>query len=354
MPPMRWKLLSSAAISLLIVILAYLNRAWLGEALTLLDQARPIYLLIAMGVIALSYLVSAQVFAVALSSLGHQVSILRLWATALTAIMISQAVPAGGVGSYAFLIGNFRRRGVSPGSATLIASLETLSYVLAMLLLFTFSILFLTTHGMATGQASYVAGGVALTAISTAIFVLSRPIAVLKGWLAGARLLSARLSGRNWPGEWAERLLDELGRGRGLMASQRRTVLLLVLIQLAALVGHSLAMLLVLLAFGEGVSLWIVLAAFGTALLTSTFNVLPGGGGTVEAALVAVLSQLGVGPAAVPAAITFRLLNFWLLAPLAAAGYHWLMHDPIPPAKQAGAPRGKPVAKRSQGARRGA
>jgi uncharacterized membrane protein YbhN (UPF0104 family) len=108
-------------------------------------------------------------------------------------------------------------------------------------------------------------------------------------------------------------------------------VVLLVLIQLAALSGHSLAMLLVLHALGASTSFAGVSAAFGIALITSTFNVLPGGGGTVEAALVAVLTQLGVGPAAVPAAIIFRLFNFWLLAPVAAASYHWLMHEQVSP-----------------------
>ena len=38
-----------------------------------------------------------------------------------------------------------------------------------------------------------------------------------------------------------------------------------------------------------------------------------------------VLGFLAVGPAAVPAAIIFRLLNFWLLLPPAALGYAWLM-----------------------------
>jgi uncharacterized protein (TIRG00374 family) len=90
-------------------------------------------------------------------------------------------------------------------------------------------------------------------------------------------------------------------------------------------------MLLVLHALGTDVSFAVVLSAFGVALVTSTFNVLPGGGGTVEAALVAVLSQMGVGPAAVPAAIIFRLFNYWLAAPIAAICYHWLMNEPVTP-----------------------
>jgi len=70
------------------------------------------------------------------------------------------------------------------------------------------------------------------------------------------------------------------------------------------------------------------LAAFGAALVTSLFNVLAGGGGTIETILAAVLGFLGVGPAAVPAAVIFRLLNFWLLLPLAGFAYAWLTREP--------------------------
>jgi uncharacterized protein (TIRG00374 family) len=329
MPQARWKLITSALISLAILVLAYLNRAFIVEAFGLLRQAEPIWLVAAFVLICLSYLVSAQVFNIVLRSLGYQMSMLRLWATALVAIVVSQSVPAGGVGSYAFLLSNFNRRGVSSGESTLIASLETLSYAVAMLLMFAFSLVFLAFHGMVTGRASYVAGVVAIAVIAAAAFALTRPEATLKQWLMGLQRRVDQLLGRASSGHWAETLIAELHVGRELLANRRRDVLLLVLVQLTALSGHSLAMLLVLKALGVSIGLWAVMAAFGIALITSTFNVLPGGGGTVEAALVAVLTQLGVGPAAVPAAIIFRLFNFWLLAPVAAACYHWLMHEPV-------------------------
>ncbi len=331
MPQSRWKLLTSVVISLVILVLAYLNRAWIIAAFGLLHEARPAWLVAAFVLICLSYLISSQVFNVVLRSLGFQMGVLRLWATALVAIIISQSVPAGGVGSYAFLISNFNRRGVSPGESALIASLETLSYAVAMLLMFSFSLFFLTFHGMVTGRASYVAGVVAVAVIAGVAFGLTRSEATLKRWLSALQRGVGRLLGHQWSGAWAENLIAELVVGRNLLASRRRDVMLLVLIQLTALTGHSVAMLLVLQAFDVRVSLWAVGAAFGVALITSTFNVLPGGGGTVEAALVAVLTQLGAGPAAVPAAIIFRLFNFWLLAPVATACYHWLMHENVKP-----------------------
>jgi uncharacterized protein (TIRG00374 family) len=99
---------------------------------------------------------------------------------------------------------------------------------------------------------------------------------------------------------------------------------MLVLIQLAALTVHSLAMLTVLWGLGVKTSIFVVMTAFGIALITSTFNVLPGGGGTVEAVLVLTLTQLGVETEAYIAAVIFRLLNFWLMTPIAAICYRWL------------------------------
>ncbi len=324
----RWQLTISALISLSILILAIVKRHEIIEAFGRLQQAQPAWLVIALIVILISYLISSQVFQVVLSSLGYHLGVFRLWATALVAIIISQSFPAGGVGSYAFLVGKFHRHGVPSGQATLIASLETLSYVSAMLLIFSFSLIYLATHRLATGEASYLAGIMAFVIISGAVFVLTRSEKTLTRWLLGIKNGLARLFRRSWGDDWVVHIVGDLARGRALLASRRRDIALLVLIQIIALAGHSLAMLLVLYSLGVSSSLLVVLTAFGIALITSSFNVLPGGGGTVEVALIAVLAQLGIGPEAVPAAIIFRLLNFWLLAPVAVGCYHWLMHEP--------------------------
>lgn len=131
----------------------------------------------------------------------------------------------------------------------------------------------------------------------------------------------------------SEAIIAEVVRNRDLMLTQPGLVAQLVAIQLVALSGDSQALLLVLQSLGVAPSFGVALAAFGVALITSTFNVLPGGGGAVETVLVTVLLQFSVGAVALPAAILFRLLNFWALLPVAVAGYAWLMRPsghPIP------------------------
>jgi uncharacterized protein (TIRG00374 family) len=136
-----------------------------------------------------------------------------------------------------------------------------------------------------------------------------------------------RLLRRPWGDDWVHAVVAEVVRGRELIAGRTRLLVLLLLIQLAALIGHSLALLVILHSLGDPAGIHVAIAAFGITLLISSFNVLPGGGGTVETVLAATLVHLGIGPAAVPAAILFRLLDFWAILPLAGAAYLWLSRE---------------------------
>jgi uncharacterized protein (TIRG00374 family) len=330
-PQPRWRLALGLLMTLAILGLALLNRAWILEALSLARAAQPIWLAAALAIILGSFLVSSRVFQIVLRSLGHHMGGLRLWATTLVAIVTSQSLPAGGVGSYAFLLQSFRRRGVPAGQSALIATLEALSYAGAMLLFSIFGLAYLASRTLVADPdgtsllTPLLAVGVGLLPIGGAVGLLTRDEATLTRWLLALHRLLAWALRRPLDDAWVRHTVAELSRGRALIAERPGMIALLVLIQLAALSGHSLALYLILLSLGAHVSFLAVLAAFGIALLTSTVNVLPGGGGTVEATLVAVLAQLGAGQAAVPAAILFRLLNFWIMLPLAAGCYGWLM-----------------------------
>jgi uncharacterized protein (TIRG00374 family) len=328
----RWQLIVSIALTCGVLVLAYVKRDRIWSSFELLREAQPAWLLLAVALEIFSFFCASQVYYRVLRSLGYHFSALRLWMIALVAIILSQSVPAGGVASYAFIVQTFRRRGVSGGHAALTASLEALSYAGAMLLLFGFSLGYLTLRSGfgAAEDASLVAALVAVLVIGGALFILTREQEVLTRWLLGIKNGVARLLGRSWSDAPIHKIVDDLARGRALVAARRSEILLLVLIQLSALAGHSLAMLVVLRGLGATTSVFVVLAAFGIALITSTFNVLPGGGGTVEAVLVFSLTQLGVGEQAYVAAPLFRLLNFWLLLPVAAIAYRLLMHGSAP------------------------
>jgi uncharacterized protein (TIRG00374 family) len=325
-----WRLVTGALISAGILVFAFLERTWILEALGLARNAHPAWLLLAFAVILAGFLISSQVFRVVLYSLDRRVGVLRLWATAMVAIVTSQLFPAGSVASYAFLLDTFRRRGISASEAVLVASLEMLSYAGAMVIFSIFGLAYLASRILAadpdgsTLLAPMLAAGIALLAIGGVLLLLTRAEATLTRWLLSLHRPLHGLLRRPRDDAWVYSSVAELARMRALVSERRGMIALLVAIQLAALSSHSLGLYLVLHSLGASPSFLTVLSAFGIALLTSTVNVLPGGGGTVEAALVAVLTQLGAGAVAIPAAIVFRLLNFWVMLPIAAGCYAWL------------------------------
>lgn len=324
-----WRLVLGLLLICAIGVLAYLNRGEIAESLALFAQAQPIWIGMALVVEQLSFICAALVYRRILKSFGVHISMLRLWAIALVTIVLSQSVPAGGVASYAFLIQSFRRHGVSAGQATLLASLEALSYAVAMLLLFFFSVFYLGGVG-ADGNVGVIAALSAVLAITTVVFIITRTEAQLTRWALAIKNGLARVLRQRWSDERPLKLVGELVHARALFAERRGELIWLVLIQFIAQVGHSLTMLLVLRSLGGSASVFVVMSAFGIALMTSTFNILPGGGGTVETAIVLTLRGLGVDEHAIGAAVLFRLLNFWLMLPVIALCYRWLMHGSLP------------------------
>lgn len=323
-------MLGSVGVSVLVLALLGVNRAWLAEAITLVRDARPVWLLAAGALITGSYGISAQVLGVVVRSFGVRVGAARVWLIAVGAITISQSIPAGGVGSYAYLIGSFKRRGLTTAQAALVALLEALSYAGAMVLFGLVSGLYIGGRlligvGTAPTIAPFVVGGVAIACVIGVVIGLTRSEVTLRRGLMplADRFRFDRLLRRRVVQRGVAAGITEFVRQRQIVMDQPGMMLRLIVIQLLALLGHSLALLLVLWSLGVSGSLAVVIAAFGVALITSTFNVLPGGGGTVETMLLIVLVQFGIGAPAVPAAILFRLLNFWLFLPIVLVGWLW-------------------------------
>jgi uncharacterized protein (TIRG00374 family) len=317
----------SGLLVLALLVVVVVRREYIWHEIQVLREADPLWLLGALGLVLLGFFCASQVYQIALRQLGYRLGVTRLWGTAIVAIMLSQAVPAGGIASYAFIVESLRRRGVSAGHAALVAALEGVSYICGMVLYFGFALAFITVRsgiGAAEGL-SFGAAVMALAVIGAALFLLTRSQQVIERWLLALWRGLARLLRREWSDTPVLHLAEELARGRALMSQRPLEMLLLVVVQLASLTCHSLAMLAVLYSLNAPTSLFVVMAGFGVTLIASTFNVLPGGGGTVETALALTLGQLGVGQAALAAALIFRILNFWLIAAPAFLCYRWLM-----------------------------
>jgi uncharacterized protein (TIRG00374 family) len=165
--------------------------------------------------------------------------------------------------------------------------------------------------------------------VSGYIFIGSRPHATLHDWAMRAKRAIERVSGPIWHDSQVHRMVEEITHNRRLMMEQPVKLLFLICLQLTIFVLHSLALLAILHSLGLSIAPLAVLAAYGLALIVSTYTILPAGGGTVEAALTLTLTVQGVPlEAALGATVLFRLCSFWLLLPLGAICYRLLMRAP--------------------------
>jgi uncharacterized protein (TIRG00374 family) len=327
-----WSFLISGAI--LAALLAIVIRNWTHiqikahEALVLIQEARPGWLALAAVAVLLGFLCAGQIYGRVLATLGYQARALWLSAAAMVTMLLSQALPFGTVASYAFLTTSLRKRGVPAASVAVIASLELLSWGGAMLILFVYGMIYVlvTTSNSVIARASL--SGFATVAILIAgyLYLGTRPRDTLHTWAMSFKRTIERFFGPIWHDSQIQRMVDEITHNRRLMAEQPRRVISLILLQLTIFALHSLALLAILHGLGVAIGPLGTLAAYGLALIVSTYTLLPAGGGTVEAALTVGLTIQGVPlEAALGATVIFRLFTFWLLLPLGALGYRAIM-----------------------------
>jgi putative heme transporter len=323
---------------LLAALLAIVIRNWAQieiktrEALVLIHEARPGWLALAAAAILLGFLCAGQIYGRVLAALGYKAPSLWLSGAAMVTMLLSQALPFGTVASYAFLTTSLRKRAVPTSSVAVIASLELLSWGGAMLILFIYGMIYVlvTTSNGTLARASLSGFATVAVLIGGYLYLGTRPRDTLHAWAMNVKRALERLFGPIWQDSQVQRMVDEITHNRQLMADQPWRVLSLILLQLIIFTLQSLALLAILHGLGVPIGPLATLAAYGLALIVSTYTVLPAGGGTVEAALTVGLTILGVPlEAALGATVLFRLLSFWLLLPIGALCYRVIMRNGV-------------------------
>jgi uncharacterized protein (TIRG00374 family) len=301
-----WSYLIGAILFALLIVFLLRNWIEVKGAVERLQSVQPQWLALAFGAVALGFVCAGQVYGRVLATLGFRESAPWLTATALVTVLINHAIPAG--------------------SVALVATLELLSWNGAVLLLFSYGVGYLILSGaIVTPQTYYVSVTTALVILMVLLFVISRPHVTLHSWAQNIKHIADRVFGVVWTDEEVLQVVDEVVANRRLILEQPLRMLLLVVLQLSMFVCHSAALLAILHSLGADPAPLAVLAAYGLALIASTFVILPGGGGAVEAALTLSLGAQGVpGGAALSAALLFRLLSFWLLLPIGLILYRYL------------------------------
>jgi putative heme transporter len=329
-----WAFLVSGMLLATLLVIVIRNWAHIqikaSQALALIHAARPGWLALAALAILAGFLCAGQIYGRVLATLGYKAPSIWLSAAAMVTMLLSQALPFGTVASYAFLTTSLRKRAVPTSSVAVIASLELLSWGGAMLILFIYGMVYvlITTSNGTLARASLSGFATVVVLIGGYLYLGTRPRDTLHTWAMNVKRLIERMFGPTWHDSQVQRMVDEITHNRQLMADQPWRVLSLILLQLIIFTLHSLALLAILHGLGVMIGPLATLAAYGLALIVSTYTVLPAGGGTVEAALTVGLTIQGVPlEAALGATVLFRLFSFWLLLPLGALCYRTIMRD---------------------------
>jgi uncharacterized protein (TIRG00374 family) len=268
----------------------------------LLRQARPAWLLLAIALQLATYACSATIWYRALRRASIHHSFMSLMGLGVAKLFTDQAIPSAGVGGTLLVVEALQRRGVSRGAAMAALLVDLVAYYAGFALILGTSLIFLWMHQDLNLTILAMAGVfvVLALAIPGVIFWLTRPDqATHLSWLWRVSMLRLVLAPiveapANIIRDWA--LLGQM------------LVLHVIIFLLDA--GTLLAMLSTL---GQSLPFASALASFMVASLTATVGLVPGGLGTFEGALVAMLTLFGLSlETALAAALLLRGVTFWL------------------------------------------
>ncbi|GIW01643.1 lysylphosphatidylglycerol synthase transmembrane domain-containing protein [Roseiflexus sp.] len=299
----------------------------LHELHQVLTTANPWWLTAAVICKVLTPLGTATLYAGVLRMLGHHIRAISLWLIAQMAIVINMAFPAGPMAMSAFLLHVFRRRGVPEGITTIAVVLDSLTYETTFFGLVGFGLAYLLTHrDLSVSQITEV-GIIALIVVVTGMYLwglqrdrddFTRKAIAVQQWLS-------RFLHRQWRPKQVEQFLDELYRGKALVARQPKTFSRLLGIQIAVLCLDILTLYCAFRTVGSDPHLSVVILSYSLASLFAALAPLPGGGGSFEATLVLVASRLGISPTvSLSATLIYRILTFWLPGLLTITMYRLL------------------------------
>jgi Mg2+-importing ATPase len=292
--------MGAAALAAVVLLVAHFadERAFVS----LLEQARPSWLLWALCLQAATYAAQAEIWRLVLRRAGAHLPFGVAYRLSLAKLFVDQALPSVGVSGAVVVTQALQARGEPRPAVMAAVTVDTASYFTAYVLCLAVALAILIGQGHASALIIVVAGLFFVFGTSLAVGVLS-------------------LSGRD-PGPWGARLLKVPGIGRALALLQQAephlarnpgVLLRSTLLQVAITVLDAGTIWVLIRALGTDASPGSIFASFMISSLLRTFGFMPGGLGTFEAASVATLALIGI-PVTVglSATLLFRGLSFWL------------------------------------------
>ena len=320
-----WHIVIGFVTAVAVFVLVGIQRTEIIAIVRVVRSAHVHWLLLAVALQGGVYLSFAAVHRRTLWLLGYRLQLHVLYGIAFVAIFLGRVFPVGGAIPAAFLLYQFRRRGVPDGAGTVAIGLNALSGLAAFVLLLLTGIIYLFANGQFTLEQLLLPGliGLTLAAVALYLWMLHHHRSLLTRRALWLKDLASRLLHRSWDDRGVLVFISDMYASLGLVKQQRSAFLQLVALQVSALLLDALTVWLLFHALGGRSHLSVALLGYCLAYFLSMASTLPGGGGAFEATMILSFVQFGVVPEiAVGVTLLYRLLAFWLPLLIAGPAYY--------------------------------
>jgi uncharacterized protein (TIRG00374 family) len=301
----RWHLRSAWILGIIILaglILVVLKFGELKNFAILIKQARPAWLVCAVGFQFLTYVSVASAWRATLARTDHPVRLSNLVPLGLAKLFTDQAIPSAGMSGNILVARGLSKRGIPPHLVLTALLVDIIGYYIAYMIMVLTTLLILKTYFQAHA---------ALLSAFTLFAVLAVGIPSLIVWIK-------RRSDRPLP--WILKRLPFsnflLQIIRDVPSGLLRDPVLIfknTCFEAGVFLLDALTLWVVLLSIGQAVHPMVPFTVFIAASVVGTVSPLPMGLGTFEAVAVATLGMLGVPiEAALTAALLLRGFTFWI------------------------------------------
>jgi Mg2+-importing ATPase len=269
----------------------------------LLDEAQPLWLLVAAVLQVGTYLAEAEVWRGVTAASGKGVSLGRLYRLSVAKLFVDQAIPSGGMSGTLLYVEGLRHAGIARAAALAGVVVATFSYYASYVICLSAAIALASTRTTTSTPIASAAIVFLLVSATISIVVLRQPGRT-------SRDVLERLESKAPIWSRGLRLLQDadprLARDRGILARA-------VIVQIVIVLLDAATMWACLRALGAPTHPGAVFAGYMFSSLLRTLSVVPGGLGAFEAASTYMLHAGGASvEAALSATLLFRGFSFWL------------------------------------------
>jgi glycosyltransferase 2 family protein len=285
-----------------------------------LSQGRFKWVLIAVALQILHYLVSSASFRTAFAIVGVESRVRDLLPLLFGSVLVSVVAPSGGASCAALFVDHSARRGQSPGRTAAGVLLQHISSLAAFMLILSAGLVYLGTQR-----------GLQLYQI-TAALILLLAVSLISGVLVLAMrypLLFRRLLGQLQRAinalvckfkdvtlitdDWVEVHASEFIEAGAAIIAQPRWLLTTLAVLLVAHLVNMGVLYSLFLAFSQSIQIGPLVAGYAIGILFLIISVTPQGVGVVEGIMPLTFASLGVpASAATITVLAFRGLSLWL------------------------------------------